>query len=260
MKHLKILLIIPIFLLTISCDLNDSLSDGYYYNWSSNYLQSTSSDSRIPDSIKSLYKLDAAVLAFRMMLDDSVAKETQVELNQNTINEIYSGLICIYNIKNYRPLNLIIEKYGIHAMQNPSLTRLIVLVDTTQQWTQAWRNGNRLTGNQQIDNLILTYDLQLGNRWFFSNYHTLISPRPLNLLALRNLFKKIDGVIDAAPDGLIGDGNDIVFRYGRSNRIFTFKLGWGDCLAGCMHSHYWEVAVTVDEKVRLINEYGDPLP
>ncbi|MCA2005244.1 MAG: hypothetical protein LDL01_05540 [Ignavibacterium sp.] len=259
MKNSVLILLIIMSLTLLSCEINDFTKDDFSYGWT-NYIQSTSSDRTIPDTIKNFYKMDASTLAFRIMVEDSFMRENIVEINENIVDEIYRDLICIYNTKKYNPINLIVDKYPVHTRQDPSLTRLILVVDTNQQWTQAWRNGNRLTGNQQIDNLILTYDLQLGNQWFFSNYHSLISPRPLNLLALRNLFKKIDGVIDAAPDGLIGDGNDIVFGYGRSNRLFTFKLGWGDCPAGCMHSHYWEIAVTVGEKVKFIKEYGDPLP
>ncbi|MBI5661957.1 MULTISPECIES: hypothetical protein [Ignavibacterium] len=259
-KLVKILMLILISLINYSCNLDEPAGNDYYYTWASDYLQSSSRDSRIPDTIKTLYKLDAAILAFRTMLTDTFARDNIVEINEDVIEEMYRGLICIYNLKNYRPLNIITEHYKIHARENPSLTRLILVVDTTKEWTQAWRNGQRLTGNQEIDQLILTYDLQLGKRWFFSNYHTLVSPRPLNLLALKNLFKKIDGVLDATPDGLIGDGNDIIFNYARSNRVYTFILGWGDCLAGCMNSHYWDVAVTPDEKVKFIKEYGDPLP
>lgn len=256
---IKHLVAIVLFLICNSCDLSEPSENIQYHNWASDYLQSSSRDSRIPDTIKTLYKLDATILAFRNMLADTFARNNIVEINEDVIEEMYRGLICIYNLKNYRPINLITEHYKIHARENPSLTRLILVVDTTKEWTNAWRNGQRLTGKQEIDQLILTYDLQLGERWFFGNYHTLISPRPLNLLALKNLFKKIDGVIDAAPDGLIGDGNDIIFNYARSNRVYTFILGWGDCLAGCMFSHYWDVAVTFDEKVRFIKEYGDPL-
>lgn len=260
MKDLiKLFFFIIIILLNNSCELNDSLEDDYYHDWSSDYLQSTSNDNRISDSIKTLYKTDASILALRIMIADTFARDNIAEINENLIDEIYRGLICIYNLKNYRSINVFVDNFKIHAREDPSLTRLIVVVDTTKEWTRAWINGQRLTGNQQIDDLILTYDLQLGERWYFSNYHTLISSKPLNLLALKNFFKKIDGVLDAGPDGLIGDGNDIVFNYSRANKIYTFVIGWGDCLAGCMFKHYWEVAVTPDERVRFIKQYGDPI-
>lgn len=250
---------VSLLLIHISCNLNQGLEDDYYHNWAYDYLQSSSNDSRVPDSIKTLYRLDASVLAFRMMLSDSFTRENIVEINQIVIEEIYKGLICIYNLKNYRPINFIIDHYKIHTREDPSLTRLIILIDTTKEWTRAWINGQRLTGNSDIDELILTYNLQLGERWFFSNYHTLISPIPLNLLALKNLFKKIDGVLDATPDRLIGDGNDIFFNYDRSNKLYRFAYGWGDCPSGCIYRHFWDFKVTSFEKVRFITEYGDPL-
>jgi len=258
MKKYNFILIFLVAFSIVSCDLTETTDNGYNYIWT-DYWQSNSDDRNLSDSIKSLIKLDASVLTFRIMITDSFTRDNIVELNELLSDDIYRGLICIYNARNLSPINQIFDKYHIHARENPSLSRLIILVDTTKEWTQAWRRGDRLTGNQQIDSLVLTYNLQLGSGWFFSNYHTLISPKPLNLIALKNLFKKIDGVIDAAPDGLMGDGNDIFLSKVRSNRLFTFKYGWGDCFAGCMFEHYWEIIVTPDERIRFINDYGDRL-
>ncbi len=39
----------------------------------------------------------------------------------------------------------------------------------------------------------------------------------------------------------------------------TMHLGWGDCMAGCIHGHEWRFAVSVDGDVGLVSEVGDPL-
>lgn len=49
-----------------------------------------------------------------------------------------------------------------------------------------------------------------------------------------------------------------------------YRLGWGDCPAGCIHNHYWNVAVTpklvsrnptkYSFTVKVISETGDPVP
>jgi hypothetical protein len=37
------------------------------------------------------------------------------------------------------------------------------------------------------------------------------------------------------------------------------RVGWGDCMAGCIHERTWTYAVTRDGQVGLISERGDPL-
>jgi hypothetical protein len=45
----------------------------------------------------------------------------------------------------------------------------------------------------------------------------------------------------AEPNGIIGDGNDIVAR---ANRTYTLSRGWGDCPAGCISREYFDFTVT----------------
>lgn len=40
----------------------------------------------------------------------------------------------------------------------------------------------------------------------------------------------------------------------------TFRVGWGDCPAGCINRHEWTYAVTVDGRVMLVAEEGPALP
>lgn len=40
----------------------------------------------------------------------------------------------------------------------------------------------------------------------------------------------------------------------------VFRVGWGDCQAGCIHRHTWTYAVTVDGRVSLVAEEGPALP
>jgi uncharacterized repeat protein (TIGR01451 family) len=71
---------------------------------------------------------------------------------------------------------------------------------------------------------------------------------------LAPLYGAIDGVRYAEPVFFIGDGPDILV----SLPVYTFKMGWGDCPAGCIYNHYWDFIV-VEGLVTLVREYGDPL-
>jgi hypothetical protein len=58
---------------------------------------------------------------------------------------------------------------------------------------------------------------------------------------LAEMFEPIDGVRYANPNGIIGDGNDIVARL---NRTYTLSRGFGDCPAGCIDRESWDFTVT----------------
>ena len=58
---------------------------------------------------------------------------------------------------------------------------------------------------------------------------------------LSDLFDPVDGVRYAEPNGIVGDGNDIVAR---ANRTYTLSRGSGDCPAGCISHENFDFTVT----------------
>jgi hypothetical protein len=58
---------------------------------------------------------------------------------------------------------------------------------------------------------------------------------------LAQLFQPVSGVRYAEPNGIIGDGNDIVAR---ANRTYTLSRGSGDCPAGCIYRENFDFTVT----------------
>jgi hypothetical protein len=40
----------------------------------------------------------------------------------------------------------------------------------------------------------------------------------------------------------------------------VLRIGWGDCMAGCIERHEWTYAVSRDGQVTFLGEQGDPLP
>ncbi|HEY3395122.1 MAG TPA: hypothetical protein VGK58_20650 [Lacipirellulaceae bacterium] len=62
-------------------------------------------------------------------------------------------------------------------------------------------------------------------------------------LRLAELFRPVEGVRHAEPNGIVGDGNDIVAR---ANRTYTLSRGFGDCPAGCIYRESWDFTVTDD--------------
>lgn len=58
---------------------------------------------------------------------------------------------------------------------------------------------------------------------------------------LAELFRPVSGVRYAEPNGVIGDGNDIVAR---ADRTYTLSRGFGDCPAGCIYRESFDFTVT----------------
>jgi hypothetical protein len=249
------LFIVPLFLLTLQhCNAVDS-------NIDDNIQIVEGDDSAISDSLKALFKEDAARLSLRVVYSKPSDKENLIILPDDKVESYYRGLVHIYNANYIHERDLVIETYKIHAFRYPETHRLSVSVDSTKDWVQEWKNGNRLTGNQQVDNLMETYNLQLYHYYSWPNLNVaeLISEKPLNIYALCNKFKPVEGVIYSEPDGTVGDGNDITGNIESGGIKFIFSFGWGDCPAGCISRHYWEFSVRSDGAVQFINSYGDPL-
>ena len=79
---------------------------------------------------------------------------------------------------------------------------------------------------------------------------------PLHGPNLIPLFLAVDGVTNAAPNHTIGDGDDITLH---ELGWYTFKHGWGDCPAGCLYSHYWEIRIEGGTAI-IVQEWGDDMP
>ena len=254
MKNFFILLTCLFFVILNSCDTVDT---------DNGKRQITSGDdSLIPDSIKSIMKEDASHLVLRDIYSDPFKKENLAFLPNDLVESYYEGFVHIYNAKSLSTRNQVIENYKIHTFCNLEMHYLSVSVDSSKDWVKAWCNGNRFTGNEQVDSLIETYNLQLHRvyQWFDYVTVSLYSDSAVNVYAISKKFEPIDGVRYADPDGCAGDGNNITGSIESEYIEYNFSHGWGDCPAGCINRHYWLFHVMFDGTVSFINSYGDPLP
>lgn len=249
MKQIIFFNLILIFCFT-SCEILDTDD----FDWSKAKFITSPDDASIPDSIKKLMQTDAATLALRDVIKDPEAKYKLVEIPSDLVELYYRGLVHIYNARKYPPFDRL---SNIHVFPEPTVYEIVIIFDTSYVWTQAWKRGERLTGNAEIDFLMENYDLQLHSCHF--DIAALYSPKPVNTYALSKKFVGIDGVRISEPNGYMGDGNNIEAKILKSHINYIFSVGWGDCPSGCMSRHYWEVTVEYNGTVKLIKEYGDPL-
>jgi len=90
-------------------------------------------DSLIPDTLKTLFKEDAARLALRDVHSDSTKKENLVILPEDVVKAYYNGLVHIYNADLILARDSVIKIYKIHAFRHPETHSLIVSVDSTKE-------------------------------------------------------------------------------------------------------------------------------
>ena len=104
-----------------------------------------------------------------------------------------------------------------------------------------------------FDALFALYPPDEMTTWPEAQWVTIGFVEPLHSGNLAGLFAELDDVLIAEADGIGGDGDDII-RHDAS--WYTFKHGWGDCPAGCILNHYWDVHLQGDTAV-VEDEWGD---
>jgi len=240
-----------------------------------------SDDSNLSDSLKKQYLDDAARLAIIQMNQDSILK-TEIFVPDSLLYKYYEALIAVYNsdIKNTEIVKT------IHEACSSEIKEFSLTIDSSASWVEDWRNGNKITGINKLDDLITTYNIKLHDNQIFFDYYESLKKRLDDLKATHNtdinnivdsyqlviktedyvnyeifptLFHGIDKIRNVEPCRMIGDGDRISGSINNGSIILTYRTGWGDCPAGCLNRHYWKFSVNQNE-VRLIREYGASLP
>lgn len=219
-------------------------------------------ESQVPDSLKKAYIEDAGILTLHIVQEVGSEVNDQVELPNELLTALYNALIYVYNATDLAARDSVVDMYDIHVTHTWAIRSLIVAIDSTKAWTQAWRKGERFTGQQQIDWLMVKYGLELEKYYEFPWGHTvtLASSRPINMAALAKRFAAIKGVTYAEPNGGIGDGPGITAQAGTDHWLLTYSLGWGDCPSGCIDRHYWYFEVSTSGEVTYTGSSGTPIP
>ncbi len=199
-----------ICLLIVSCE--DSVPTKEENGQPHGKNMSPADTSSIPDTVLNEYFEDAAILALRDVYNNELEIHSSIEIPTDSMQVYFHGLLHVYNTTSIPARDSVVSIYPIHCFPHPQTHSIIVTVDRTIDWVQNWKNGNRLTGNTEVDELMEKYELQLDkyHNWPTSDAAVLFAPSPINILALATLFSKINGVISATPNQVIGDGNDIL--------------------------------------------------
>lgn len=215
------------------------------------------SDEHLGDPERAAYEEDAVRLALRRL----------EEIGSPALMEVYPPAVLVDGLYDALMLVTLFDHpakdsvAGIHTFPVPETREILVGVDSTAAWVDAWRSGIAETGNPAVDDLMTTYGLEPDRfyEWAIGHYAVLRAGAPLNATALATLFRSIDGVLAAETNRMGGDGNDIRARPRDGGWQLDYSVGFGDCPAGCINRHTWSFVVDGDGVVRYIGSSGDPL-
>jgi len=230
--------------------------------------QTVPSSCDAPDSVKDLYRGDAAIIVLygdRHAYDEiDIAPDLKdsVLVPSNRIDSFLKPMLAVLNALPLFPKDSIAFVDEIHQYRNPLVTRIRIQVDTGSIWGKNLANGVIPTGDPTVDSILDSYQVFLDTSYQHQTNAITIeleSKITINVIALRKIFDSIPGVVDTY-NHVIGDGDFISCKIANDTVTLLYSMGWGDCPSGCTERRTWEFTVFPDCSVRFDGSYGDPLP
>lgn len=217
-------------------------------------------DENISEERRANYRKDAEKLAVRYINNKD---STQTHIPGGLINLFYNGLIHVATDNHPEAREATNPEYSVHARQPGHPREIVVYVDTTASWIEAWRDSTTETGNEAVDELLDRFQLSLVEYRELESSATaaatLRSPQAINGYAVGRLFEQVDDISQAGSDR-VTDGSDISVLLFDDYLRYTFDYGFGDCPSGCINRHKWKFKVYGDGTTEFISEEGDSLP
>jgi hypothetical protein len=253
---MKKLCLILLSLIVLSC--NSSTEPGLNLIV---YQITKADDSTLPVGLKNNYLEDAYRLSLSEIQEKNPLETQTVEIPKESAMMYYNGLIHIYNATLITARDSVVNLFSIHTFPQPRFNEFLIgVTDTNLLWIKKWRNGELITGNKEMDDLVNKYSITIKNSYKNFPLTFLMNTSQINNLdALCLLFSKFQGVRFAEPNGYAGDGNDITAVANDGKIKYKFRLAWGDCPAGCIASHSWEFEVNLNGEVKYIRSSGQPV-
>lgn len=197
---------------------------------------------------------DALVLATRLAGEPGIATDRVAGFEKD-----------LRNIREKHP-----RLEDIHARPAFVLDEVLVALSAKASWRERWVSGDLKTGDAALDALLERYGANEvktispvvgGSRKERARLETyLVSfEGPLNIASLAREMESVSPEIRyAEPNGVSGDGDDIVFEeLEDGTESYVFSEGTGDCLAGCIDRRSWTVTVDEDGGVSPLRQSRD---
>ena len=212
----------------------------------------------LPDSIEALYRVDASRLALREIERSRPLTDASIEIPPEEVRTRLRAFAWLFSTTGLASRDSVVDVFQIHTFPRPVVQELALSLDATEEWVARWTPGAAPSGNGVLDELVRRHGLSLLSDRGTGDYREVVlrSAYAVNVHALAARLAEIPGVRWAEPNSVLGDGNDVESERDGDSWLITFRLGWNDCPAGCIDSHYWRFRITDQGAVTLVESWG----
>lgn len=202
----------------------------------------------VGDYVMTNYYGDAQQLYFHEVFNNSnhpnyndpVLDETEVEKILKLIQAVYES--------NSLERDTVFNYYQIHGYYCYAFNSTFLRVDTQRPEIQKLANGEFITGEPSLDEILSTYQfdsVKLSYSYPSFPWLTVFTKQEYNMLPISKEFQALESVeIAEFNHGCVGGGNSISLTRSDDRAFLTFSIGSGDCPAGCIYHKYWEFIVS----------------
>lgn len=197
----------------------------------------------VPDSVQTLYREDAAVLAARIL---AARGSLTPRLNTDLCESLFQALMHVFQARQLPERDTVATLYRIHAWPEPTTHDLLVTFAPEAPWAEAWSQGTALSGHAEMDEMVNRYGFSVSvyYTWTPDNAARLHTAEPWNLFGVALDMAQVDGVKSAQPSQPPGWGNDIIAYAGPT----SWRLYYQRQVDGAV-SRTWGFLVSVDGQV-----------
>jgi hypothetical protein len=230
--------------------------------------QTVPSSCDAPDSVKNLYRTDAALAVlyinhpFYHYHDDSTVADLRdsVIVYPYRTDTIVRPMLAVWNALPLFPRDSVRRVENIHQHWRNFVRKITLEIDTGSTWGNNLYKGKIPTGNAVVDSLFSVYQLFVDTSWDYRDDLLIVdiaSKMTINGPMLTTIFTKIPDV-HRAYQFVYGDGDYITCSFAHDTASLLYSDGWGDCPSGCTERRFWKFTVFPDCSVRFDGSYGDP--
>lgn len=194
-----------------------------------------------------VYWKDAKNIYYQEIFDNqNHHNRNDANFDQGEISTIFGMLKAVHALQS-KESNAVFGVHTIRKLELISLNRLSIQVDGSALEIQNLIKGVQPTGNAKLDELMTNYKFKVMSPSINLSkfpFITLKSSSEYNLTAVVKEFEKLKSVKSANVDRAIGNSMNILLKRNGTKASLSFKRGWGDCPAGCIHHQIWEFEVS----------------
>jgi hypothetical protein len=215
----------------------------------------------MPADLAKAYRDDAARLAVREILTTTQTGELAADVPQDRIDYFYGILSKVYFMS--KKVDSIPDLSSIHTLAVPHLHRVRVVLSQNASFKDNWSKGYSTSSNLYLNQLMSKYKLVVKEYKESSIGPTCVleSPMYINTKELAFLIKNTEGIRDAEPEMVMGDGNNIEWGSDSKNAMaIRYSVGAGDCPSGCQHRKFWIFYVMPDGSINYMGTRGSVPP